>query len=230
MRILVYKSMNQNSVIYNVRRSLLATLSSLLVVSCTQSAEAGTELRLGGSLPFTTIVFSEHQNFGVGTGMDLFMDIQKDPESSYFISVLHNSISGSPALLPNSTEISQTPHVSDWGFSVGSAYYPIQRKDVVSPVFAAEFGLRFVSETIERYDRLTQTTEQSVNQILFNCINVSAGAEFQVDSKLSLQSKVRMNINMPATDPRALSFVFSPSAFNYLQLQFLLSAQYRLTK
>ncbi len=186
-----------------------------------------TEFRLGAGIPISTIVGSNANKFKTGVGIEGIMDIQTDRESSYYVNISSVSIPGIETPFDNSGEIVVQPNVSWWGFAVGAAYYPLRRKEGTTPILSADYGFQFVNEEIKQQDFSVGNSSTTVNTLMFQTLGFSLGVEHQVNSKLSLHGRARMNVNVPMNQPKNYSVIYSNTEYSFLVAQFVIGAEFR---
>ncbi|MFM7774719.1 MAG: hypothetical protein ACKO9V_07750 [Candidatus Kapaibacterium sp.] len=186
-----------------------------------------TEFRLGAGLPVSTIVGSNAGKFKAGIGIEGIMDIQTDRESSYYVTIGSASLPGVETPFDNSGEIIVQPNVSWWGFAVGAAYYPLRRKEGTTPILAADYGFQFVNEEIRQQDVTVGSSSSVTNTLMFQTLGFSLGVEHQINAKLSLHGRARMNVNVPMNVPKNYSVIYSNTEYSFLIAQFVIGAEYR---
>jgi hypothetical protein len=209
--------------IRSIRSLVVITAFSLLA---TVESRA-TEFRLGAGIPISTIVGSNANKFKTGVGIEGIMDIQTDRESSYYVNISSVSIPGIETPFDNSGEIVVQPNVSWWGFAVGAAYYPLRRKEGTTPILSADYGFQFVNEEIKQQDFSVGNSSTTVNTLMFQTLGFSLGVEHQVNSKLSLHGRARMNVNVPMNQPKNYSVIYSNTEYSFLVAQFVIGAEFR---
>ena len=207
----------------NLRTLVLVTAFSLFA---TVESRA-TEFRLGAGIPISTIVGSNSNKFKTGVGIEGIMDIQTDRESSYYVNISSVSIPGIETPFDNSGEIVVQPNVSWWGFAVGAAYYPLRRKEGTTPILSADYGFQFVNEEIKQQDFSVGNSSTTVNTLMFQTLGFSLGVEHQVNAKLSLHVRARMNVNVPMNQPKNYSVIYSNTEYSFLVAQFVVGAEFR---
>jgi hypothetical protein len=194
-------------------------------------AAHATEFRMGVGLPVSSIVGTNSSRFKMGVGFEAIMDIQTDRESSYYINVSTNSLPGSdPATEGASSEIILRPDVSWWGFNVGAAYYPLRRKEGTTPVLAADYGFQFVTEKILQEDLAVGTSNTTTNSLMFQSLGFSVGVEHQVNTKLSVHGRGKININVPMNAPKNYSIIYSNSEYSFIVAQIVIGTEFRFGK
>lgn len=209
--------------IRSIRSLVVITAFSLLA---TVESRA-TEFRLGAGIPISTIVGSNANKFKTGVGIEGIMDIQTDRESSYYVNISSVSIPGIETPFDNSGEIVVQPNVSWWGFAVGAAYYPLRRKEGTTPILSADYGFQFVNEEIKQQDFSVGNSSTTVNTLMFQTLGFSLGIEHQINSKLSLHGRARMNVNVPMNQPKNYSVIYSNTEYSFLVAQFVIGAEFR---
>ncbi len=193
---------------------------------------AGTDFRMGAGIPLSFVLGKASSAIGTGIGGQVVFDFQSERQTSYYVTIDYLHMGGNETNVSSifSEPIMQTPTVTDWGFSIGASFFPMSRKESVTPVLAAEYGLRFVSEDVTQDDKVSGIKTQWTNTMLFQNLGLLLGAEVQIDRRLSVNGKLRFLLNIPMTAPSESSFVYSNNSLDYLQLQFVAGVQYRLSR
>lgn len=194
------------------------------------STSRATEFRMGVGLPVSSIVGTNSAKFKTGIGIEGIMDIQTDRESSYYVNISSNSVSGVESPLENSSEIVIQPNVSWWGFAVGAAYFPLRRKEGTTPVLSADYGFQFVKEEIKQNDLIVGNSTSTTNSLMFQTLGFSLGVEHQINAKLSLHGRGRININIPMNVAQNYSLIYSNTEYSFLVAQFVVGAEFRFGK
>ncbi len=214
---------------YSVKHSVLITaLFFGLVILPSSLVFAGTDFRVGAAVPISKIVFSEADVYNVGLGFEALFDFQTSRDASTYISLGYFGASGKAQNSSLNGEIISTPSLSDYLLSMGYSYYVFRRKSGVTPVFTAEAGFHFVTEDIVSKDIVVGTSTPSTNHILFQSVGLALGVEIPVDDRLTLDPRIRLNLNFPITSPTNYSYVYGNNGANYIQAQFVVAAEYRL--
>ncbi|MFM8472862.1 MAG: hypothetical protein ACKOBV_04985, partial [Candidatus Kapaibacterium sp.] len=62
---------------------------------------------------------------------------------------------------------------------------------------------------------------------MFQTLGFSLGVEHQINAKLSLHGRARMNVNVPMNVPKNYSVIYSNTEYSFLIAQFVIGAEYR---